>query len=69
MFFILLIFKKYFYIYLYFKQSTYLFCLFPPPVSVAVDPESRAARRVAAVRPAPGSWTVRRPDREASLMQ
>ena len=39
-----------------------------PPVSVAVGPESLAARRVAVAKLVPGSWMVRRPDREASLM-
>lgn len=38
------------------------------PVSVAVGLESLAAQRVAVARPAPGSWMVKRPDREASLM-
>lgn len=39
------------------------------PVSVAVGLESLAAQRVAVARPVPGSWMVKRPDREASLMQ
>lgn len=37
-------------------------------VSVAVVLESLAAQRVAVVRPVPGNWMAKRPDREASLM-
>ncbi len=43
-------------------------CVFHPLVSAAVGLESLAAQRVAAARPVPGSWMVRRPDKEASLM-
>ncbi len=44
-------------------------CIFVHPlVSAAVGLESLAAQRVAAARPVPGSWMVRRPDKEASLM-
>lgn len=37
------------------------------PVSVAVGLESLAAQLVVAARPVPGSWMVKRPDKEASL--
>lgn len=44
-------------------------CVFlHPSVSVAVGPGSLAARPVAVAKLVPGSWMVRRPDREASLM-
>ncbi len=35
---------------------------------MAVGLENPAAQRVAVARPVPGSWMVKRPDREASLM-
>lgn len=46
----------------------YLFVFIFGLVSVVVGLESLAAQRVVVVRPAPGSWTVRKPGSGGSLM-
>lgn len=45
----------------------YLCAFVHQPASAAVVQESLAAQRVAVVRPVRGSWTAKRPDKEASL--